>query len=58
MCVLLSKVYIQANSCAKLDNVDNCDTGVIQTFLICLCEYINWGVLFLYGKIIPLISRS
>jgi hypothetical protein len=28
LCVLLSKVYIEEKSCADLDCVDNCDTGV------------------------------
>ena len=36
MCVLLSKVDIQANSCGDLECVDNCDTSG------------NWNIFFIY----------
>ena len=50
VCVLLSKVYIQANMCGKLHYVANYDTGVIRTYSSYLCEYINWAFLFLYNE--------
>ena len=59
MCVLLSKVYIQANISAKLDYVDNCGGGGNSNlFFIYSCEYMNCGFHFLYANIITLISKT
>jgi len=35
MCVLLSKMYLPANSCADLECVDNCETSG------------NWNIFFI-----------
>jgi len=59
MCILLSEVYIQENSCAFLDYVDNCDTGGNwNIYLIYLCEYINRTFLFLQREIILPILKT
>jgi len=51
LCVFLSKVDIQANRCADLDCVVNCDTGGnAEIFFIYWCEYINWAFLFVHKQ--------
>jgi len=43
--------YIQGNTRANLDYVDNCDTGGNSNiFFIYLCEYINWAFLFVHKE--------
>jgi len=51
LCVFLSKVDIQANRCADLDCVVNCDIGGnAEIFFIYWCEYINWAFLFVHKQ--------
>ena len=48
LCVFLSKVDIQANTCADLDCVVNCDTGVTRKYSSSIDVNILIGLFSLY----------